>query len=334
MDNRKLCVIGGDGIGPEVTRAAVAVLQSVTDDIDIIYADGGWQTFLDHGDSVPEATLQQIQDCGAALFGAVSSPSKKVAGYRSAILKIRQEMELYANLRPIKSEWHPDPVKHDVDLLIVRENSEGLYSGRETAIEGEAIAEKVVTRQASLRIGQTAARVADQRTRKVLIAHKANVLPISDGLFRDCVREALAGPTESGNSIEASEGLADIVAYRLVACPEDFDVIVTTNMFGDILSDLAAFWCGGMGRAPSLNIGDSIAVAEPVHGSAPDIVGQDSADPSATILALSLLARFHWRDHQLADQLESVVTDATKQIALEDFSTEKFTALACHASSA
>ena len=310
MNARKLCVIGGDGIGPEVTDAAVEVLLSITSDIEIVRADAGWQTFLDQGDSVPVATLRTIRDCGAALFGAVSSPSKKVEGYRSAILKIRQELELYANLRPIKSAWHPEPVKDGIDFLIVRENSEGLYSGLERAADDRAVAKKVVTRGASLRIGGWAGRIAQQRSGKVLIAHKANVLPVCDGLFRDCVREAI-DDVGMHRSIEISEGLVDIVAYRLVESPENFDVIVTTNLYGDILSDLSAYWCGGMGRAPSLNIGDSLAVAEPVHGSAPDIAGKGLSDPSATILSLALLARFHWQDEQIASRLESVVYDSS-----------------------
>ena len=331
MLKRKLCVIAGDGIGPEVTSAAIEVLSSITMDVEIVKADAGWQTFLDCGDSAPEVTLQSIRECGAALFGAVSSPSEKVQGYRSAILKIRQELDLYANLRPVKSNWNPRPTPSDVDLMIVRENSEGLYAGRERMQDNEAIAEKVVTRAASMRIGNWAARVAAERSKQVLIAHKANVLPVTDGLFRDCVREAIETASVHRDSISVVEGLADIVAHRLVASPENFDVIVTTNLFGDILSDLSAFWCGGMGRAPSLNIGDQIAVAEPVHGSAPDIAGRGLADPSATILAMSLLARFQWNDVELAEKLESAVHVATERMGSAEFATKKFTELACHA---
>lgn len=327
MTERKLCVIPGDGIGAEVTGAAVEVLQSATDKIQIEYASAGWQTFCDEGDSVPTQTLDSIRDCGAALFGAVSSPSKKVDGYRSAILKIRQELGLSANLRPVNSDWNPSNDSKEVDLIIVRENSEGLYSGRERKIDGGAIAEKVVTESASMQIGTWAARIAQGRDRKVSIAHKANVLPVSDGLFRDCVRGAIESHCEK-DSIAITEGLVDIVAHRLVASPESFDVIVTTNLYGDILSDLAAYWCGGMGRAPSLNIGDSLAVAEPVHGSAPDIAGQGIADPSATILALALLSRYHWQDNELACQLENSVNIATEQIGTQEFQTAKFTALA------
>lgn len=321
-------MIAGDGVGREVTEAAVGLLQAVTDDVEIVYADAGWQTFCDCGNSVPNESLEAIRQCGAALFGAVSSPAKKVDGYRSAILKIRQELDLYANLRPVKSDWNPNQIEHDVDLMIVRENSEGLYSGRERLAEDVAIAEKVVTKAASMRIGNRALIVAEERSREVLIAHKANVLPVSDGLFRDCVREAiLSSPKEP--AISVTEGLADIVAYRLVAAPEQFDVIVTTNMFGDVLSDIAAHWCGGMGRAPSLNIGDDLAVAEPVHGSAPDIAGQGIADPAATMLALSMLARCFWKDRLLAERLESAVVQATREIANQTFTTAKFLELAC-----
>lgn len=329
MSKRKLCVIAGDGIGAEVTAVAVQLLQIVTDDIEIVTADAGWQTFCNCGNSVPDETLTKIRQCGAALFGAVSSPAKKVQGYRSAILKIRQELDLYANLRPVKSSWNPSKIQHTVDLVIVRENSEGLYSGRESVVDDGAIAEKVVTRKASLRIGHWAKKVALERANQVLIAHKANVLPLSDGLFRDCVRESLLDD-KSGPPVSVTEGLADIVAYQLVASPAKFDVIVTTNMFGDILSDLAAHWCGGMGRAPSVNIGDQLAVAEPVHGSAPDIAGQNLADPAATILAMSVLANHHWNDQRLANQLESIVIEATREMQTEpSFSTARFLELSC-----
>ena len=324
MTRRKLCVIAGDGIGPEVTDATVQLLQAVTDDMEILHAEAGWKTFCEGGDSVPKETLEQIQHCGAALFGAVSSPAKKVEGYRSAILKIRQELDLYANLRPVKSAWNPQQVEHDVDLMIVRENSEGLYSGRESLVNNVAVAEKVVSRDASLRIGHWAKRVASERSGEILIAHKANVLPVTDGFFRDCVRESVL-ESSHGARISVTEGLADVVAYRLVAAPDQFDVIVTTNMFGDVLSDLAAHWCGGMGRAPSVNIGDRLAVAEPVHGSAPDIIGQNVADPSATILAMAVLAKYQWKDESLANTLETVVMQATREMLPESsFTTSRF----------
>ena len=321
MRNKKLCVVGGDGIGPGVTSAAVKVLLAAAPDIEISYAEAGWGTFQETGDSVPAQTLTAIKESGAALFGAVSSPSRKVDGYRSAILQIRQSLDLYCNLRPVKSSWS---INHseDVELVVVRENSEGLYSGREERRVDWAIAEKVVTKSASIRIAEMAGRAAEEYGMdQITIVHKANVLPISDGLFRDSIRERLQSRFPN---LSINEGLVDIVAHNLVAQPEKFQVLVTTNLYGDILSDLAAWWCGGMGRAPSLNLGAKYAVAEPVHGSAPDIAGLGIADPSATILSLALLSRHYWQDSKLADRLEQATIKTIHDNSRDEFRTKEF----------
>jgi homoisocitrate dehydrogenase len=176
-------------------------------------------------------------------------------------------------------------------MIIVRENSEGLYVGRERSDGETAVAERIITRRASRRIAQKALDLSQQLGRKRLtIVHKANVLPLSDGLFRDTVREVV------GDALLVDELLVDVAALKMVAEPERFDVVVTTNLFGDILSDAAAHWGGGLGLAPSLNWGDDIAVAEPVHGSAPDIARQGIANPIAAILSGALLARTLWGD--------------------------------------
>lgn len=298
----KLCVIPGDGIGREVIPAAVAVLQAVVPGLELVEAEAGWETFQQRGVSVPEDTLAAIRDCGAALFGAVSSPSRQVTGYRSAILTMRQSLDLYANIRPVRS-WPGVSPRAGVDMLIVRENTEGLYSGRERLVGETAVAERIITRQASRRIAQKAvALCAARRRRKLTIVHKANVLPVSDGLFRDCVREVAAAAP-----ITVDELLVDVAALKMVAEPERFDVVVTTNLFGDILSDAAAHWCGGLGMAPSLNWGDGVAVAEPVHGSAPDIAGQGVANPTAAILSGALLLRYVWGLAAAADRVETAV---------------------------
>lgn len=311
MNRHKLCVIPGDGIGSEVTDAAVRVLQAATDEVDVCYAKAGWQVFCDCGNSVPDDTLAMLRECRAGLFGAVSSPARKVNGYRSAIITMRNELNLFANLRPIKGVW-ADNGNPNIDLLIIRENSEGLYSGIERSDGERAVAEKVVTRAASARLAHLAIKAAAANNiERATIVHKANILPLADGLFRDTVRQVF----ENHSSLEINESLVDIAAYRLVAQPETFRMLVTMNLYGDILSDLAAHWCGGMGRAPSLNIGDEFALAEPVHGSAPDIVGQGIADPSATILSLSLLCRYQWQDMELADRLELATQSALRQRA-------------------
>jgi homoisocitrate dehydrogenase len=310
---RKLCVIPGNGIGREVIPAAVRVLQAALPDVETIPAEAGWDCFLKYGVSVPDDTLARVRECGAALFGAVSSPARKVEGYRSAIITLRQSLDLYANLRPVRSLPRVSP-REGVNLLIVRENTEGLYSGRERLDGDSAIAERVITQAASERIGRLAAELVRAEGRKRLtIVHKANILPLTDGLFRDSVRAAAENVRRPGDGWALDELLVDTAAYRIAAVPEELDALVTTNLFGDILSDEAAVWCGGMGLAPSLNLGDGVAVAEPVHGSAPDIAGKGIANPIAAILSAALLARYHWHLIDTAMRIESAVERALQE---------------------
>jgi homoisocitrate dehydrogenase len=324
----QLCVIPGDGIGPEVTKAAVRVLQYALPELEIVNADAGWGVFQTTGESTPVETLEALTACNAGIFGAVSSPAHRVAGYRSAILQIRQQLDLFANIRPIDSRWKAsgDGVSKDVQLVIVRENTEDLYVGREISDGQTAVAQRIITRSASRRIAATACRIARAMgQRRITIVHKANVLPITDGLFRDSVADVI----RESSDLEFDELLVDIAAYRLVQAPGRFQTIVTTNMFGDILSDLAAYWCGGMGRAPSLNLGKGISLAEPVHGSAPDIAGQGIADPTAAILSAAMLCRFHWSRPTVALRIETGLLSAIR--LLQDsgvpFSTPHFTDL-------
>jgi len=313
-----MVVIPGDGIGCEVIPAAVQVLRAVIPGLRTVEADAGWECFLRTGTSVPQETLAAIRSCGAALFGAVSSPSGKVEGYQSAILTMRQELDLYANIRPVRSLPVISP-RQDVDMIIVRENTEGLYS-RIERIEGDrAVAERVITRAASTRIAQRAVTLAQQRwRRKLTVVHKANVLPVSDGLFRQCVFDVVEDMCAGGRALEVDELLVDVAALKMLEEPERFDVLVTTNLFGDILSDAASYWGGGLGTAPSLNQGDSCAVAEPVHGSAPDIAGQGVANPIAAVLSGALLARHVWGDGQSADRIEAAVKAVLQE---EDYET-------------
>jgi len=299
----RLCVIEGDGIGHEVIPAAVQVLRVAVPDLEVVTAEAGWDCFQRRGVAVPEDTLRAIRDCGAALFGAVASPAQRVEGYRSAIVTLRQRLGLYANVRPVRT-W---PLRSDqlaVDLLIVRENTEGLYVGRER-LEGDgAVAERVITRAGSQRVGRVAFELARFGGRqRVTIVHKANVLPLTDGLFRDTVRSVAADYPE----IEVDELLVDTAALWLVRDPTRFDVVVTTNLFGDILSDAAAAWGGGLGMAPSLNWGDGVAVAEPVHGAAPDIAGRGIANPIAAILSGALLVHHVWDRPSAAEAIETAV---------------------------
>jgi homoisocitrate dehydrogenase len=308
-----LCVIPGDGIGLEVVPAAVQVLIRVIPDLKILPAEAGWGCFQKHGVSVLPETFETIQECSAALFGAVSSPSRKVKGYRSAILSMRQSLDLYANIRPVRSLPGISP-RADIDMIIVRENSEGMYAGLESINEGRATATRVITREASLRIAKKTVSILElQKRQKISIVHKANILPLTDGLFRDSVREVINNPENEEYSISTEEIFVDLAAFRMLNAPQEYDMIITTNLFGDILSDAAAYWCGGMGLAPSLNLGDVIALAEPVHGSAPDIAGKGIANPIATILSAALLVRFAWQRETTAIKIEHAV-----QLALLD----------------
>ncbi|CAG0970564.1 homoisocitrate dehydrogenase [Anaerolineae bacterium] len=289
----KICLINGDGVGKEVIPAAAEVLAALGLGLEFVEAYAGFGHFTHSGDAIPDATLADVAACGVALFGATSSPSTKVAGYRSPILALRKAFDLYANLRPVQS-LPGSFSRQDLNLLIVRENTEGLYAGRERLDGDTAIAERVITRRGSTRIVRVAFEQARKRVRGsgfrdrgavVTVVHKANVLKVTDGLFREC---ALAVAKDYPD-VAMKEMLVDAMAMRLVRDPENFDVIVTTNLFGDILSDEASALIGGLGVAPSANVGEKAAVFEPVHGSAPDIAGQGVANPIGAILSAAML---------------------------------------------
>jgi len=296
----KLCVIPGDGVGQEVVPAAVAVIRRLLPDLQTESGEAGWECFQRRGNALPDETKARIRECGAAIFGAVSSPSRKVEGYRSPIVQMRREFDLYANLRPTLGLGAGNAA---IDLLIVRENTQGLYIQREYMRDDEAVAERVITAAASERIGRIALAMAAQRSKRLTIVHKANILPLTDGLFRDSVRKVATEFPE----VQISEMLVDTAAMHLAGKPAQFDVIVTTNLFGDILSDVAAVWGGGMGVAPALNVGTEVAIAEPVHGSAPDIAGKGIANPAGALLAAALLMRHHWKRTDEATRLERAV---------------------------
>jgi homoisocitrate dehydrogenase len=275
-----ITLIPGDGIGQEVIPAARTVLEALDLPLRFQQADAGFGTFERRGDALPADTLALCAQSDALLFGATSSPMTKVEGYRSPIIQLRRHFDLFANLRPAVSDG--------IDLLIVRENTEGLYSGRERLEDGgaTAITERVITAKASERIARVACEQAQRRRGRLTIVHKANVLKETCGLFRRIALDVARGFPD----LDVEELLVDTTAMRLVQDPARFDVIVTTNLFGDILSDLAAGLTGGLGIAPSANIGaERPALFEPVHGSAPDIAGQDRADPRAAILSAVLL---------------------------------------------
>lgn len=280
----RVLAIGGDGIGPEVTAVARAVLVRVAPKLDWDEGEAGWDCFQRCGASLPAATIEKARAADAVLFGAVTTPPG-IAGYASAILGLRRALGLYANVRPARSA----PVEGSrpgIDLVIVRENSEGLYSGIERREGGRAVAVRVVTVVASQRIVRHAFELARREERRtVTVVHKANVLRETCGLFRET---ALAVAADYPG-IACKEMLVDTCAMNLVLHPERFDVIVTTNLFGDILSDEAAALVGGLGLAASANVGERGALFEPVHGSAPDIAGRGCANPLGAVRSAALL---------------------------------------------
>jgi homoisocitrate dehydrogenase len=303
-----LCVIEGDGIGPEVVPAAVRVLQAVVPDVRVHVAEAGWNTFQRRGTSLPPETLALARECGAVLYGAAASPSFGVDGYSIPGVRLRRELACFANLRPTR--YLPVPTaRKDVDLIVVRENTEDLYIGHEHTEQGGdvGISEKVITRAATERVARKTFELARASAReRVTIVHKASVLVQTDGLFRRVALEIAADYPD----IATDELLVDTAAYWMVKDPLRFDVLLTPNQYGDIMSDMAAAWGGGLGLAPSLNIGDGVAMAEPVHGCAPDIAGQNIANPTATILSVALLLRYHWNLAEPARRIEGAVRAA------------------------
>lgn len=306
MPHPTILLIPGDGIGAEVVPATARVLAALAPDFDFQEAEAGWTCFQRHGNALPPASLASARGADAILFGAIQSPMQAVPGYSSPILGLRRELELWGNLRPARSLPGTQPA---FDLLIVRENSEGLYSGREHPIPGGWVAERVITAAASLRIAHLACEQAFRHAMRVgrrphlTIVHKANVLKQSDGLFRSsCLEAAAAHP-----GLVVDEMLVDTTAMWLARDPGRFDVLVTTNLFGDILSDLTAGLAGGLGLAPSANIGSGrTALFEPVHGSAPDIAGRGIANPLATLRSAVMLLHHLGRDG-LAVRLDAAI---------------------------
>ena len=285
---------------------AVRVLESTGLEFDFQYMKVGYEVFKKVGTSVPEDVLSKIKETQACLFGATMTPVG-VADYRSAVVTLRRALDLYANVRPTKSCPIRSSLK-DVDLVIVRENTEGLYSGIEFELEDSAFTLRMITRRASERIARFAFNLAMKRNRKVTVVTKANVLRKSCGLFREVSLLVAKDYPE----VEVNELFVDVAAMNLVMKPQVFDVILTSNLFGDILSDEAAGLVGGLGLASSANIGDDYALFEPVHGSAPDIAGKEIANPMAAILSTKMMLDYLGED-KWAEHVENAVVTVLKE---------------------
>lgn len=302
MSKHKISLIPGDGIGPEICKSVQEVFDAAGVSVDWETVNAGLDTFEKTGDLLPQAVIDSIEKNKVALKGPTTTPSG--GGHRSINVTMRQYFKLYANVRPIKTLPGIACFHEDVDFIIVRENSEDLYKGIEYQINDDiAHGIKLITRQASERIGRAACELAIARGRKkVTIVHKANIMKLTDGLFFKSIMDLQSEYPQ----LQIEDLLVDNTCLQLVKWPKQFDVIVTQNLYGDILSDLSAGLIGGLGVASGANIGVDKAVFEAVHGSAPDIAGKGLANPTALLSsAISMLE--HLKEQQLAQKIQKAL---------------------------
>ena len=296
MNKYTISLIPGDGIGPELTEATLTVLKSAQATfglkLDIVAAEAGDATFKNKGVALPSDTIEKIKASNACLKGPVGETAADV------VVKLRLMFDLYANLRPIKSYPKTASMRPDIDMLFVRENTEDLYKGLEFSLGDTAIALRVISRKNTERIAKKGFEMARKRNgkRKVTAIHKANVMRITDGLFASVCRDV----AKQYPDIAFNELYVDAASMRLIKEPQKFDVLVTPNLFGDILSDEAAQLIGGLGMAPGANIGDDFALFEPIHGSAPNRAGKQTANPISMILAGKLM--LDWLGERYKDE--------------------------------
>ena len=319
----KVALIPGDGIGPELTETTLTVMNAVQKKIGIklefIELEAGDSCLERRGVALPEETINAIRKSHVCLKGPVGETAADV------IVRLRMMFDLYANIRPIKSYSGVPCLREDIDLVFVRENTEGLYKGFEFNLNGDvAVGLRVITRRGCQRIARKAFELALKRNkkRKVTAVHKANVMKKTCGLFAQVCREV----AREYPDVSFNEQYVDAASMRLIKEPQNYDVIVTTNMFGDILSDEAAQLVGGLGMAPGGNIGDSFAIFEPVHGSAPTRVGKHTANPCSMILAAKMMLEWLSERHndplclRAAESIELGVAQALREgLTIPDF---------------
>jgi isocitrate dehydrogenase (NAD+) len=303
--SQTISVISGDGIGPEIMGASIRVLDVLDCGLDYEYVEAGLNALDQHGDLLPQATLESIRRNKVALKGPLTTPVGM--GFRSINVTLRELFDLYANVRPVVSM--PGTRSHfdNVDIITVRENTEGAYLAADSKLSEDgntAESKMVITRKGSERVTRYAFELARRNGRqKVTLVHKANILKTVSGLFLDVAR----GVAENFPDIECEEMIVDASCMKLVMDPDQFDVIVTTNLFGDIISDLCAGLVGGLGLAPGANIGHEEAIFEAVHGSAPDIAGRKIANPCALLLT-SVQMLSHLGMQEQAERLHQAIT--------------------------
>ena len=294
-----IAVIPGDGIGREVMDACIKVLNSLDVEFNFTYGEAGDECLEKNGEALPNETIELAKNADACLFGAAGETAADV------IVRLRQELNLFANLRPVKSYPNTNALFDNLDFMIVRENTEGMYIAKEEEYTDEgAIARRIITRKAEKRIIDYAFQYAKNNNKsKVTGVHKANVLKVTDGLFKEILYEVAK---EYEGEIEVEDFYVDATAMYLITRPESFEVIVTTNLFGDILSDEGAGLVGGLGMIPSGNIGEDGALFEPVHGSAPDIAGQGIANPMAMLLSACMMLNY-LKEYEAEENLNNAI---------------------------
>ena len=310
----KISLITGDGIGPELAESAISVLNTINDKFDLKFEitklSAGDKALAETGNALPYETINAIKQSDACMKAPVGESAADV------IVVLRRMLDLYANIRPAKSYPHMPALRDDVDMVIVRENTEDLYTGKEFSLGNSAVALRIISENASKRIAKYAFEIATQRdaVKKVTCVHKSNVMRITDGLFaKSCTEISKDYP-----NITFEEMYVDACAMNLIRQPEKFDVIVTTNLFGDILSDESSQVVGGLGMAPAANIGDDFALFEPVHGAAFDIAGKNIANPSSFLLSIKMMLDWLGNKHsdskciEVGQKLESTIFNLVK----------------------
>ncbi|MBB1479384.1 MULTISPECIES: isocitrate dehydrogenase [Pseudoalteromonas] len=309
MAKQTITVIKGDGIGPSIIDSALEILTAAGCDFDYEFVDAGLAALEKTGELLPQDTIDTIARNKITLKGPLTTPVGE--GFTSINVTLRKQFGLYANVRPVKSFVGTKARYEDIDIITVRENTQGMYSGlgQVTSEDGnEAQAMSMITREGAEKIVTFAYELAVREGRKKVTAvHKANILKSTSGLFLKVAREV----AERYPEIESTEMIVDATCMKLVMSPEEFDVIVTTNLFGDILSDLCAGLVGGLGMAPGANIGEDAAIFEAVHGSAPDIAGKNLANPTSVILA-SIQMLEHLEMGETAERIRNAVADVIK----------------------
>ena len=300
-----IAIIGGDGIGQEVMSACEYLLDKLDIEFSFTYGEAGFQCFKNSGTTLPDETVKKANKSDAVLFGASTS----TPGEPSPIINLRKALHVYANIRPIRSYKGVNCIRNDIDFTIVRENSEGLYSQVEYGSRDKVIAERHITKAASERISKAAFNLCIKRGQsKVTCVHKSNVLKKTDGIFK----ESFYRIANDYPQITTEDYYVDAMAMYLLTQPQNFEVIVSTNLFGDILSDESAGLVGGLGLAPSGNIGDHNGLFEPVHGSAPDIAGKNIANPCSMILSAAMMLDYlgEWEtSNDIKTAVEKVIAE-------------------------